>query len=76
MRFFFFGSMAHHPEDPCRVTSGKNYEVHGGSKEEHEKLVDLVENVSGEVQKDPPQTPGEFNMIVRDAVKKVGLDGA
>lgn len=57
-----------------RVTKGENFVVGGGAKERHEQAVDFVTEVDKEFRKDPPQTPGELRMIVRDAAKKAGLE--
>lgn len=71
--FFFFGlAPIRHPED-CRITSGPGYVAAGGmSKEDHERMAEVTREISKECKKDAPQTQGEFRMIVRDAVKKVG----
>lgn len=54
-----------------RVTQGEDFAVAGGCKETHELMVQITEGVAKEVKKDPPQTQGEANMIVRDVIKKV-----
>ena len=48
----------------------------GGTQDHHDQAVEFVTHVDREFQKDPPQTPGEARMIVRDAAKKVGLTPA
>lgn len=70
--YFFLGAVRTHPEDKRRVTSGNDYRVYGGSKEKHQKTVELCQELSKEFEKDPPQTPGEARMIMRDVVRKVG----
>jgi hypothetical protein len=45
--------------------------VAGGSKAIHEKQVEIVQEISKEFRKDPPQTEGEARMILLDVVKKV-----
>lgn len=70
--YFFLGAVRTHPEDETRVSSGKDYAVCGGSKAEHEKAVEIVQEVSKEFRKDPPQTPGESRMILLDVLKKIG----
>lgn len=71
--YFFFGvAPVRHPED-VRVTRGPDYIAAGGmSKEDHQRMAEITHEVSRECKKDAPQTEGEFRMIVRDAVKKVG----
>lgn len=68
--YFFFGSVRTHPEDKKRVSVGDDYRVQGGSKAEHEKTVEVVEKLSREFRKDPPQTPGEARMILTEVLKK------
>jgi len=71
-KYFFFGS-APFRQSERHITKGSDYIVHGGlSKADHERTVEITEEVSKECRKDPPQTSGEFRMIVNDAVKKVG----
>lgn len=70
--YFFLGSVRTHPEDKIRVSMGDDYRVAGGSRDEHEKAVEIVQEVSKEFKKDPPQTPGEERMILLDVIKKVG----
>jgi hypothetical protein len=70
--YFFLGFVRTHPEDEKRTTSGRDYRVHGGSKEEHERTVELVNGISKEFRRDPPQTPGEARMILMEATKKFG----
>jgi hypothetical protein len=69
--YFFLGSVRTHPEDEMRISNGKDYAVAGGSKAEHEKAVEIVQEVSKEFRKDPPQTPGEERMIMLDVMKRV-----
>jgi len=69
--YFFLGAVRTHPEDETRVSKGKDYHVQGGSKAEHEKAVEIVQEVSREFRKDPPQTPGEERMILLDVMKKI-----
>lgn len=71
-KFFFLGFVQTHPEDEVRVSRSADYGVCGGSKERHEKAVAIVDQVSRECKKDPPQTQGEMRMIVAEAVKKIG----
>jgi len=70
--YFFLGAVRTHPEDKVRVSKGKDYHIQGGSKAEHQKAVEIVQEVSREFHKDPPQTPGEERMIVLDVLKKIG----
>ena len=70
--YFFFGSVQTHPEDKVRISSGSDFSVCGGSKVEHEKVVEIVQEISKEFRKDPPQTPGESRMILQDVLKKIG----
>jgi len=69
---FFFLGLAPSRRDEQYVTKGDNYLVHGGtSKEDHQRMAEITHEVSKECKKDAPQTQGEFNMIVQDAIKKV-----
>lgn len=73
--FYFFGQV-HGPDDGQRritIDNDRGIRIEGGGKEEHEQVVELTREVAHEFKKDPPQTPGEFNLIVLDAAKKVGL---
>jgi hypothetical protein len=70
--YFFFGFVPTHPEDKKRVSATRDYKVQGGSKERHEKTVEIVQEISKEFKKDPPQTPGEERMILLDVVKRIG----
>jgi uncharacterized protein YpuA (DUF1002 family) len=69
--YFFFGQVRTHPEDDVRISRGKDYQVQGGSKAAHEKAVEVVQEISKEFKKDPPQTPGETRMILQEVVKRV-----
>ena len=73
--FFFFGNVHGPDEGQRRITIDRErgIRVDGGGKEDHEQVVELTREVSKEFEKDPPQTPGEFNLIVLDAAKKVGF---
>ena len=73
--FFFFGRVFGPDDGHRRITIDKSrgIRVDGGSKEDHEQAVELTREVSREVEKDPPQTQGELNCIVRDVAKKVGM---
>ncbi len=68
--YFFFGVVKTHPEDDQRVSRSENSVVMGGSKERHQKVVDMVGKLQDEFRKDPPQTPGEERMIMLDVMKK------
>jgi uncharacterized protein YpuA (DUF1002 family) len=70
--YFFLGAVRTHPEDEIRMSREKDYQVAGGSKADHEKAVEIVQEVSKEFRKDPPQTPGEERMIMLDVLKKIG----
>lgn len=70
--FFFLGLLPTHPEDRCRVSSGRDHQVRGGSKERHEQAAETCRELSKEFRKDPPQTPGEARMIMLDVVKRIG----
>lgn len=70
--YFFFGTVRTHPEDETRISTGADYSVCGGSKTEHEKVVEIVQEVRKEFRKDPPQTSGEERMILLDVLKKIG----
>jgi hypothetical protein len=69
-RYFFFGAIPTHPEDEPRVSQGQDYAVAGGSKDTHEKVVEIVREVRREFRKDPPQTPGEARMILLEAARR------
>lgn len=69
--YFIFGFAPTHPEDKPRVSAGDDYQVAGGSKEIHQKQVEIAQEISKEFRKDPPQTDGEARMILLDVVKKV-----
>lgn len=56
-----------------RITKSESFLVGGGTQDHHDQAVEFVTHVDREFKKDPPQTPGEARMIVRDAAKKVGL---
>lgn len=71
--YCFIQGIAFSKDGERRVTVGENFRVDGGTQEHHEQLVELTQEVSKECKKDAPQTQGEFNMIVRDSMKKVGL---
>lgn len=75
IKHFIAGVVSGH-DGHLRVTKGENFIVGGGKKERHEQAVDLVQEVDKEFRRDPPQTPGEARMVVRDAAKKVGLEPA
>lgn len=68
--YFFFGLVKTHPEDEKRVSRTDGSMVVGGSKQRHQKVVDLVGTLEDEFKKDPPQTPGEERMIMLDVMKK------
>lgn len=68
--YFFLGLIRSHPEDTERASRGGDYHVQGGSKEKHEKTVELCNDLSKEFRKDPPQTPGEERMIMLDVMKR------
>lgn len=70
-KYFLFGKVFSEEKEK-RITVGPGYRVDGGNKPVHEKMVEIVHEVSKECKKDPPQTEGELRMIVRDAVKKIG----
>jgi hypothetical protein len=70
--YFFLGLAPTHPEDELRASGGPDYRVLGGSKERHERTVALVQEVSRECRKDPPQTEGEIRMILAEAAKRIG----
>jgi hypothetical protein len=74
--YFFFGEVGPHPRDHCRTTRGKDFLVHGGSKEEHEQIVELTHEVSKAAKIEKPETNGEMNLIVRDTMKKLGIKPA
>lgn len=73
--YFFFGDVRSDSKEkgPCRVTRKPGYLVHGGNKEDHEQIVELTHEVSRAAEKEKPETKGEINLIVRDAMKKVGM---
>ena len=56
-----------------RVTKSERFVVQGGTRESHEQAAEFVGEIDREYAKDPPQTDGERNMIVRQAAKKTGL---
>ena len=60
-------------DDHHRVTRAERYVVQGGTKETHEQAAEFVAEVDREYVKDPPQTPGEHRMIVKEAARKTGL---
>jgi len=68
--YFFLGLVRSHPEDVGRASKGGDFHVQGGSKEKHEKAVEICQELSKEFRKDPPQTPGEERMIMLDVMKK------
>lgn len=68
--YFFLGLVRSHPEDVGRASKGGDYHVQGGSKENHEKAVEMCQALSKEFRKDPPQTPGEERMILQEVTKK------
>lgn len=68
--YFFFGRI-NAPSAEKRITAGDDWHVQGGDKEQHQKAVEVVHEISQEFKKDPPQTPGEARMIMLEAVKKV-----
>ena len=68
--YFFLGLVRSHPEDVGRTSRGGGYHVQGGSKEKHEKTVEMCQELTKEFRKDPPQTPGEERMIMLDVMKK------
>lgn len=68
--YFFFGLVQTHPEDEVRASTGEDFQVQGGSKEIHDKTVEMVQEISKEFRKDPPQTEGEERIIVLDIVRK------
>lgn len=59
-------------EGHVRVTRSERTVVAGGTKETHERAVEFVHEVDRELKRNPPETPGELRMIVRDAAKKIG----
>ncbi|MBI4565871.1 MAG: hypothetical protein HY716_14380 [Planctomycetes bacterium] len=56
-----------------RVTRGERFLVSGGTEGSHRRAADCIHDIDKEIRRDPPQTPGEMRMIVRDAAKKAGL---
>jgi len=69
-KYFFFGRVTA-PAAEKRVTVGADWHVQGGEKEDHQKAVEIVHEISREFKKDPPQTPGEARMIMLEVTKKV-----
>lgn len=68
--YFFLAAVPTHPEDKKRVTRKEGFQVHGGSRDQHEKTVQIVQDISVEFKKDPPQTVGEQRMIIQDVLKR------
>lgn len=68
--YFFFGFGPTHPENKPRVSQAEDALVVGGSKEDHEKMVDMTQAMSEEFRKDPPQTVGEQRMIMLEVARK------
>ena len=56
-----------------RITQGDGFRVDGGTKDQHDRVVDTAMAISNEVKSNPPETLGEMRMIVQDAAKKAGL---
>lgn len=68
----FILGMVKPEEGQVRITRSERYVVGGGTKETHEQAVEFVHEVDREMKRNPPETPGELRMIVRDAARKVG----
>lgn len=73
-RGHFIAGLVPDHDGHVRITRGERYVVAGGDKDRHEQTAEFVAEVDREFRKDPPQTPGEARMIVREAAKKKGLE--
>lgn len=69
-KYFFFGEVLRPPQGGhTYITVGPDYRVQGGTKEEHEKAREIVEEFAKGVKQDGPHHAQE---ILRDVMKKVG----
>ena len=70
--FFFFGQAFSGNGKDRHITVGEGWRVDGGTKEDHDHMVDVTQETSKEFEKNKPQTIEEAAQILGDVVKKVG----
>lgn len=75
--YSFFGQVHNSGDGEHRVTIDRDLKIRvdGGAKEVHGQVVEFLREVSKEFKKDPPQTGGEFNCVLRRAARKIGTEG-
>ena len=67
-KYFFFGAVRPDPDGHKRITTSEDMRIEGGSKEEHEQAVEIVQEFQKEVRKDDGRPKQE---ILLDVVRKV-----
>lgn len=54
-----------------RVTKGEDYAVTGGSKEDHDQLVEFTSVFAKRIRENPPDSMEEFDATAKDTMKCV-----
>ncbi len=72
--YFVFGEVFSSNGKDKFITSDKDRKIHitGGTKEDHEKSVELAGEFSKEINKANPRNQREMAEIFKDVVRKVG----